>query len=275
MPLVKQGDFCDNRGILVWERTVSAVEFAYHFEKLGERISICVTPDHKFGTDAFLLSDFASPRRKDVACDLGTGCGIVGLLWYRDPAEGPRHTYCVDLQPKAIAQLRMTLEENADALDGRITPVLQDLKVLGDAVPPGSVDVVTCNPPYKIEGRGIMSTTQSDQLARHETACTMADVCRAAARLLRFGGRLCVCQRPERLADVLEAMRQAGLEPKRVRFVQQREGMAPWLFLAEGRKGGKPFLQVEAPLIIEGEGGFSPELLAIYGKFANKSAQED
>lgn len=88
----------------------------------------------------------------------------------------------------------------------------------------------------------------------------------AAARLLKFGGRFCLCQRPERLCDVLTLLRQQGLEPKRVRFVQQRPGSAPWLFLCEGKKGAKPFLQVEAPLLIEGEDGFSEELLKIYGK---------
>ena len=56
------------------------------------------------------------------------------------------------------------------------------------------------------------------------------------------------------------------LEPKRLRLVQQRPDSAPWLFLLEAKKGSRPFLQVEAPLIIEGEGGFSPEMLRIYGK---------
>ena len=72
----------------------------------------------------------------------------------------------------------------------------------------------------------------------------------------------------------MEAMRQNDIEPKRLRFVQQREHTAPWLFLLEGRRGGKPFLQVEAPLIIEGPGGFSPEMLRIYGKAANLPHKE-
>ena len=95
--------------------------------------------------------------------------------------------------------------------------------------------------------------------------CSIEDVCKAAAKLLQFGGRLCVCQRPERLLDVLEAMRQEKIEPKRVRFVQKRGDTAPWLFLAEGRKGAKRFLKVEPPLLIQDENGeFSPELKKIY-----------
>ena len=60
----------------------------FHFEMLGE-LSLCVSAEHKFGTDAFLLSDFAAPRRRDAACDLGTGCGIVALCWYRTPIPVP------------------------------------------------------------------------------------------------------------------------------------------------------------------------------------------
>lgn len=235
----------------------------FSWEQLGENISICVSREHKFGTDAFLLSDFAHPRRKDIACDLGTGCGIVAMLWQRTPGEGPKHTYCVDIQPQAVEQLELTLEKNA--LGDVVTPILGDIKSLSE-IPAHSVDVVTCNPPYKMDGHGIMSETHSDRLARHETACTIDDVCAAAGRMLKFGGRLCVCQRPERLADVLLSMRANGIEPKSVRFVQQRPHTAPWLFLAEGHKGGRPFMKVLPPLIIEGENGFSQELLRIYGK---------
>ena len=59
-------------------------DFHYTMEQLAPDLSVCITRDHRFGTDAFLLSDFAAVRRKDLACDLGTGCGIIPLLWFRD-----------------------------------------------------------------------------------------------------------------------------------------------------------------------------------------------
>ncbi len=239
----------------------------FSWEKLSEEILICVTPYHKFGTDAFLLSNFAKVKRKDRACDLGTGCGIIPLLWYRSKEEGPKQAYGVDIQELAIRQLRKSIQRSG--LEDKLTPLLADLKELGGLVPKGELDLVTCNPPYKAENSGILSEWDCEKIARHETMCSMDDVAKAASALLKFGGRLCVCQRPERLPDVLEAMRHNGLEPKRLRFVQQRPGTAPWLFLAEGKKGAKPFLQVEAPLIIEGEGGFSREVLDIYRKKDN------
>ncbi len=244
------------------------MQFEYGFEFLNEHLKICVTPEHKFGTDAFLLSDFASPRRKDVACDLGAGCGIIPALWFRSEETAPKLAYAVEIQPKAAEQLALTVREGGFP-QGRFLALHADLRDLKGWIAQGSVDVVTCNPPYKITGTGIMSQTDADRVARHETMCSIEDVCMAADYLLRYGGRLCVCQRPERLADVISAMRRQKIEPKRLRFVQQRPEAAPWLFLLEGRKGGSPFLKVEAPLLIEGEGGFSQELLRIYRKEAN------
>ena len=85
-------------------------------------------------------------------------------------------------------------------------------------------------------------------------------------QLLKDGGRLCLCTRPARLTDCMVAMRLQGIEPKRLRFVRQRPGKGPWLFLLDGRRHGKPGLVLMEDLVIEAAGGgFSAELLRIYG----------
>ena len=45
-------------------------DFKYEF--LGSGIYVAVSKEHTFGTDAVLLADFASPKRNERACDLGT-----------------------------------------------------------------------------------------------------------------------------------------------------------------------------------------------------------
>ncbi len=240
----------------------------FTFEPLAEHLHLCVTPSHKFGTDAFLLSDFAAPRRKDTVCDLGSGCGIVPALWFRNPEDAPKQVYAVEVQELAVAQMERSLQEGGLPA-GRFFPILADLRQLKGRLPDGAFDLVTCNPPYKAAGGGILSGSGADRIARHETLCSFGDVCDAANHLLKFGGRLCVCQRPERLADLIDEMRRRGIEPKRLRFVHQRPDTPPWLLLLEGRKGGKPFLRVDPPLLIEGEGGFSQEVLRIYQKERN------
>ena len=233
-----------------------------HLEPLGKDYHIVVSKSHKFGTDAFLLADFARVQPGEQCCDLGSGCGIIPLLWFRWGRE-PALAYAVELQEQGYCQMLDTVERNR--LEERLLPVLADLRQLGRAVPRGHLTVVTCNPPYKRSGHGVPCPADARLTARHEVDCTLEEVCAAAAGLLRFGGRFCLCQRPERLPDVLEAMRAHKLEPKRLRFVHQRPDKAPWLVLVEGRRGGKPFLKVEPPLIVAREdGSFTPEMMAIY-----------
>ena len=231
------------------------------FEKLSDKIQICVTKEHRFGADAFLLADFAKPRMKDIVCDLGTGCGIIPLLMSRK--NPPRHIYAVDIQKQAIDQLN---ESIAVSEISNITPICADLKELWENAPLGTLDVVTCNPPYKAADCGIESTMTAQKIARHEILCNINDVCKAASKLLKFGGKLCICNRPERLCDVILAMKQNDIEPKEIRFVSKTPADAPWLFLIEGKKGGKSFLKVRPAMYIQGDGenGFSEELLSIY-----------
>lgn len=229
-----------------------------HYESLGEGISVCVSSEHRFGTDAFLLADFASPRHKDKVADLCTGNGIVALLMSRD--HKPSEIFAVELQEKAYDQLCLSVSKSGC---DEIRPVHADLK---EWQAPYQLDVITCNPPYKIDNTGAKNDSGAVSIARHEIACTMLDVCKTAKRSLKFGGRLCICNRPERLADVIDAMRQCGIEPKRLRCVHKDENTEPWLILVEGRLGGSKFLKIEKPLLVKGRNGeaYSDEMKRIY-----------
>lgn len=231
----------------------------YSFEKLTDKIYVCASSEHRFGTDAFLLADFCGYRMKDKVCDLGTGCGIIPLIMQKN--KPPQITYAVDIQESAVAQLRMGLEKSG--ISG-IFPICADLKELWENAPLGQLDLVTCNPPYKAANAGFESAIDAQRIARHEIMCNINDVCAAGEKLLKFGGRLCICNRPERLSDVILAMKNNNIEPKRLRFVSKNPQEAPWLFLIEGKKGSKPFMRVEPQLYIRSENGFSEELKKIY-----------
>ena len=234
-----------------------------HLEPLGGGLPLVVSPAHIFSTDSILLAHFADIRKRDVACDLGTGSGIIPLLWCKKETGA---ITAVDIQEKAHAQLEKSLALNA--LEHRVTTLCADLREKHPLLPAGSFDLVTMNPPYQAIGTGIESSASSDLLARHETSCTLEDAAQAAARLLRFGGRFCLCQKPERLCDVIVALRQAKLEVKRLRFVAQQEGRAPWLVLAEGKRGGKPGLRVEPQLALQNsDGSDSAEMAAFFGNY--------
>ncbi len=234
-------------------------------EPLGCGMRIIVSDEHKFWTDTVLLAHFAAPGKNDKACDLGSGCGPIPLIWLRNNA--PRFVSAVEIQENACDMLKRSIEMNS--LSEKIEVVCSDLRELKGKLQSGSYNLVVCNPPYKADGAGIKSSNSAQLIARHESMCTMDDITDAASRLLNFSGRLCMCQRPERLCDVIVSMRSHDIEPKRLRFVQQRPGKAPKLFLIEGKKGGRPGgMIVEPVLFIEGDNGFfSDEMMQIYGAY--------
>ena len=238
----------------------------YKYERLSDDIKIAVSPDHTFGTDAVLLSYFAKPKYKDKCLDMGTGCGIIPLLWLRDKKISGVH--CLDIQQNAIDQVRASIDSND--LGDRLTAHLCDLRNPKEEFSAESFTLVTMNPPYKPVNTGIESMGESARIARHEVCCNIEDAVKAAAYLTTYAGRFCMCHRPERLVDALTIMRQYNIEPKRLRFVFDKEGEEPFLFLVEGKKGAKSFLRVEPPLIIKGnDGRFTPEMLKVYGSYAD------
>lgn len=234
-------------------------------QPLGRGINVIVSNEHHFFTDTILLADFSKPLKRETAVDLGTGCGTIPLLWNKE--NPPKHTYAVEIQQNGANMAQRSVELNN--LQDKITVINEDLRNLRGKLTFGSFDVVVCNPPYKPLGTGIVSQDISHSIIRHENSCTIEDVVKTASGLLRFGGRFCLCLRPERLTDVITAMRNNLLEPKKLRMVQQRKNKSPKLFLIEGRRGGKPGgLNVLPALLIEDdEGNFSEEMMNIYGTF--------
>ena len=229
----------------------------------GKDFLINVSAHHSFGTDAVLLEHFAQPKANDIAIDLGTGCGIIGFLMLRD--NKTKVVYGVDISAEAIDLCKKTVAELN--LQKNFITILSYLKDLKGKVPFGSATLITCNPPYKAEGAGIKNPDTTDAVARHEVACSLADIVGVASKLLNTSGRLCMCLRPERLAELLCLMSENGVEPKKLRFVAQKQGKEPWLFLVEGKKGAKKGLRVAPTLYVEADNGFSEEMLDIYGAY--------
>lgn len=231
-------------------------------EPLGGGFFVYVSPRHTFGTDAVLLADFSLARKKDTLVDLGTGCGIIPLLMLRD---GNLQTAVgVDISHEAAALAKRTsLELKLD----NFTVLNSDLNELKGKICFGCHSLVTCNPPYKAPNGGLKNPDGVRATARHEVDCTLRDIISVSARLLQTSGRLCICHRPERLAELMDIMREYKLEPKRLRLVCQRKGEEPWLVLIEGKKCANTGLRISPTLYVEEDGGFSPEMIKIYGAY--------
>ena len=176
----------------------------------------------------------------------------------------PKKIYAVDIQNEAVALLEKTVKENG--LGETVFPVLCDLRELSqDKIPFEIADIVTVNPPYMTDGSGAERLSKAQAIARHELMCNINDVCKAAARLLKYGGLLKMCHRPERLADVICAMRESGIEPKTVTFVQNTAKDKPWLFLVSGKRGAASGMIIEKPMVLRNDDlSFTEEYTKLY-----------
>jgi len=218
-----------------------------------------------FGTDAVLLADFADVRRNDRLADLGTGTGILPILIRGRVAY--RSCDAVEIQATMAEMAGRSVALNS--LEQVIKVHTADLRDLKEVLPAGAYGAVVCNPPYKKAGSGIPNDEQAHAIARHELTCTMEDVCRSAARLLKNSGRLAMIQQSDRIMDIFFTMRQFDLEPKRCRLVQPRAGTPPNLILVEGVKQGKSYMKWESTLcVFDGQGNYTDEMNKIYHRGA-------
>lgn len=215
-----------------------------------------------FGMDAVLLTGFAGAGEKDVLLDLGTGTGIIPLLM--EAKYRCAHLTGLEIQEESADMARRSVAMNG--LSGKIDIVVGDIKEADSIFPSASFDCITCNPPYMIGKHGLTNPEAPKAVARHEILCTLEDVVRAAAKLLKPGGHFFMVHRPFRLAEIMTILSQYRLEPKRMQLVYPYVDKEPNMVLIEAVRGGKPRMTVEKPLIIfQSHGVYMPEIREVYG----------
>lgn len=215
-----------------------------------------------FGMDAVLLSNFARVKEKERALDLGTGTGIIPILL---TAKTKGQSFVgLEIQEESADMARRSVAHNR--LEEKVEIVTGDIKEAAEIFGPVSFDVITVNPPYMIGQHGIANASDTKAIARHEVLCTLDDVLRESAKLLKPKGRFYMVHRPFRLAEILSKMVAAGIEPKRMRMVHPFIDKEPNMVLIEGLRGGNSRMTVEPPLVVYKEVGvYNDELLAEYG----------
>ncbi|MGE5663436.1 MAG: tRNA1(Val) (adenine(37)-N6)-methyltransferase [Deltaproteobacteria bacterium] len=217
---------------------------------------------YRFSIDSVLLADFAAPLCGESVLDLGTGSGVVLLLLAR-LCPGMSRGVGVELQPELLEFARANIEAND--LSVRLSALPGDFRGTIPGAPAGSFDLVVSNPPYRPLGEGRRNPDSQKEIARHEVACTMADVFGAAARFLSPRGRFAVLGLPRRLPELFALGAASGLFAGRLRFVHPFPGRPANLVLVAGsrRRGGGP--EVVPPLCVyEAPGRYSPEALAVF-----------
>lgn len=215
-----------------------------------------------FGMDAVLLSGFAAVKPGEKALDLGTGTGIIPIL-LEAKTEG-KHFTGLEIQEEMAEMASRSVKLNG--LEEKIDIITGDIKEAGRIFGGASFDVVTTNPPYMNDSHGLKNPELPKAIARHEVLCTLDDVVREGARVLRPGGRFYMVHRPHRLIEIITALTRYRLEPKRMKMVHPFVDKEANMVLIEAVRGGRSMIKVEKPLIVYKEPGvYTDEIYDIYG----------
>jgi tRNA1Val (adenine37-N6)-methyltransferase len=219
---------------------------------------------YRFTLDAVLLAAFAATEGRDAGgplLELGAGSGVVSFLLACQFGLGP--VDALELQPEVHARLVRAVALNA--CEGRVRPLLGDLREARSLFAPGAYVHVVSNPPFRPVHAGVRSPDEERALSKQELACDAPSVVAAARHALSPGGRVSLVYPAARVAEVLGLLVAAKLYPVALRFVHARVEAPATRFLVHAVRDRQRGLAVRPPLIAHGEGpgGYSPEVAAL------------
>ena len=216
-----------------------------------------------FGTDAVLLSDFATVAPGAYVVDLCSGNGIIPFLL--SAKTKAKKIVGIEIQKESFDLAKRSNELNK--LEDKISFINDDANNIKEYFESGSISNVTCNPPYMVSKNGFVSPSDLKAAARHELFINIEDVVRISAYILKFGGYLSIVHKSDRLCDIICTMRKYKIEPKRIRFVHSHFGDAPKLVLVEGIFGAKSSVKILEPLYIYNDDNtFTDEIKKLYNE---------
>ena len=195
---------------------------------------------YRFTSDSVLLSRFAKAKKKDVVADFCAGSGIVAFHFHAiNKGKFPALPFTLfEMQEELSALSRKTAEyndfDNFSFVQGKLQNISKDYHE--------KFSLVLCNPPY--EKGGFDNDEYCKAVCRKELTINLQEIARAASYALKYGGRLCMLHRADRLAEVCYTLHQERLEVKKIQFVGGRCGSKPYLVMVEAVKGGKPNVEI-------------------------------
>ena len=193
---------------------------------------------YRFTSDAVLLARFLKAKRGENAADFCAGSGVVGLHFYGENAN-VAHVTLFEMMPALAAMSEKSVALNG--LGSRFTVENVRLQEI-PARYTEAFSLILCNPPY--EKGGFSNADECKAPCMRELTLTLEELCAAASRCLKFGGRFALVHRADRAAEVLYTLHAHRLEPKKLQFVAGKAGAKPYAVLVAAVKGGKAGLDV-------------------------------
>lgn len=199
---------------------------------------------YRFTSDSVLLSKFAKAKKGDKVADFCAGSGIVGLHLYA-LNEGIDSVTLFEMQSELSQLSLLTIKENN--LENKFSVVNTKIQDIGTSRS-GEFSLIVCNPPYMETGRGQNAEDEKVAMCKCEVYLPLTELIKAVSQSLKFGGRVAMCHRADRLVSVITEMKKYNIEPKRLQFVCGGN-KEPYLLLIEGVKGGKSGIKIYKEII--------------------------
>lgn len=195
---------------------------------------------YTFTSDSVLLSKFATVKKGDAVADFCAGSGVVGFNLYALNSELINSIHFFELQTSLYDLCKMSIEKNGlTEKCFAINTRLQDI----DKIFNQKFSLIVCNPPYMKVGCGENNQHEQKALCKSEIALSLNELCSAFNKCLKFGGRVCLVHRADRLVEVITELKNNNIEPKKLQLVCSGN-KEPYLFMLEGVKGGKSGIKI-------------------------------
>ena len=205
---------------------------------------------YRFTSDSVLLSKFIQPKAREKVADFCAGSGIVGFHFYA------LHKEKFPDMPVSLFEMQRPLFdlskktallngfENFDFYNVKLQDIAKEYPHLHE-----QFSLILCNPPY--ERGGLENDEYHKAVCRKEITITLQEIAKTMAWSLKYGGRIALINRADRLAELCYTFKSVGIEVKRMQFVSGSKNAKPYLVMVEGVKGGKPCLDILPSLINE------------------------
>lgn len=202
------------------------------------------------------MYDFISSfKLKGRLLDVGTGCGVLGLLVGRDnevSVEGieKQWAFCQYTKKNAEVNQLPYVMHQGDFLE------FEDER---------GFEVIISNPPFYHEGSS-KSENEMRHTARYNTHLPMEQFFKKVSRLLRPRGQFIFCYDPQQFQSICSHLEKAKLNVETVQFIHPKLERKASLVMVQARKNSKSLMTVREPFIAFDEDKVSSAAQNIYKK---------
>lgn len=171
----------------------------------------------KVGTDAILLGAWIPVYQVKTALDIGTGCGILGLMLSQ---RGVPWLEAVELDELSAAEAKSNF--HCSQWRDQLQVYCMDIRRFVDEFPDKQYDLIVSNPPFFVNS--FKASQQRRNQARHTDSLSFAELASVAKKLLNPNGAFAVVLPIRESLEFVEIAKNTGLHLKARQLIIPVEG---------------------------------------------------